>query len=149
MIQGFCSDKDLLSLTSVNKAGLATRFCNPRLQQLSFRTVKDTEQFLSYCQAIKEEAQALILEKEPKIRTGLKSAFSFDPTTRFPLFTRDLQAVNALTLTISAQSTAEQYDLLFTYLPGIQHLTLYSTRSHDALGALCKAAQHLTLPCYF
>jgi hypothetical protein len=79
MIQGFCSDKDLLSLTSVNKAGLATRFCNPRLQQLSFRTVKDTEQFLSYCQAIKEEAQALILEKEPKIRTGLKSAFSFRP----------------------------------------------------------------------
>jgi Leucine-rich repeat (LRR) protein len=156
MIQAFCSDKDLLSLTSIDKTALATRFCNPRLQKLSFKTGEDIAQFLSYCQAIKEEdAQTLISKVRQKIGTWLKYALSLDPITRFPLFTRDhLQAVKALTLTLSDPFTAEQYNLLFTYLPGIQRLTIYfeedsdicSERNFlDELGALFKAAQCLNL----
>jgi hypothetical protein len=152
MIQAFCSDKDLLSLTSVNQAALATRFRNPRLQKLSFKTVEDIAQFLSYCQAIKDrQAQALISKVRQKIGTWLKYALSLDPPTRFPLFTRDhLQAVRALTLTLSDPFTAEQYNLLFTYLPGIQRLTIYFEKDRHIcserdfrgeLGALFKAAQ--------
>jgi hypothetical protein len=148
MIQAFCSDDDLLSLTSVDKAALATRFCNPRLQKLCFKTINDTEQFLSYCQASQDrQAQALILEEEQKNLKWLTSALPFDPTTRFPLFTQEhLQEVRALTLTLPDQFTAEQYDGLFTYLPGIQHLTIDSTlQSSYALSPLLKAAPPLTL----
>jgi hypothetical protein len=147
MIQAFCSHKDLLSLTSVDKAALATRFCNPRLQKLSFKTVKDTEQFLSYCQTSQEkEAEELILEAGHKSRKRLKPALSLDPTMRFTSFTREqLQEVKALTLTISDQFTAEQYGLLFTYLSGIQHLTVRSTAFASSLSPLFKSAQRLTL----
>jgi leucine-rich repeat protein SHOC2 len=152
MIQAFCSHDDLLSLTSVDKAALATRFCNPPLQKLSFKTVKDTEHFLSYCQASQEkETEELILEQGHKSRKRLKPALSPCPTMRFTSFTREhLQEIKAVTLTLSAQFTAEQYNLLFTYLPGIQHLTLYSnltlySRNRGALGLLLKAAQHLPL----
>jgi hypothetical protein len=148
MIQAFCAHDDLLSLTSVDKAALATRFCNPRLQKLCFKTVTDIEQFLSYCQAVQEkEAQARILEEGQKSRKRLKSALSSDPTMRFISFTQEqLQAVKALTLTLSEQFTAEQYNLLFTYLPRIQYITIYSMRENQCtLGTLFKAAQHLTL----
>jgi Leucine-rich repeat (LRR) protein len=148
MIQAFCSQKDLLSLTSVNKTAFATRFYNPPLQKLSFKTVKDIAQFLSYCQASQErQAQALVLEEGQKSRERLKPALSSDPTMRFTLLTREhLQAVKALTLNLCGQFTAEQYELLFTYLPGIQHLTLYVTKeNHCALGPLLKAMQCLTL----
>jgi Leucine-rich repeat (LRR) protein len=148
IIQAFCSHDDLLALSSVDKAALATRFCNPRLQNLCFKTVKDTEQFLSYCQAVQDrEAEELILEEGKKSRKRLKPALLPDFTTRFLSFTREhLQAIKALTLTLSDQFTAEQYDLLFTYLPGIQHLTIYSTKgSYCALGPLLKALQCLTL----
>jgi hypothetical protein len=146
IIQSFCSHDDLLSLTSVDKAALATRFCNPRLQKLSFKTVKDTEQFLSYCQASQEkEAEELILEAGQKSCKRLKPALSPDTTPRFTSFTREhLHEVKAITLTLSDQFTAEQYNLLFTYLPEIQRLTIYSTEG-SALGALFKAAQCLTL----
>jgi Leucine-rich repeat (LRR) protein len=118
MIQAFCAHDDLLALTSIDKTAFATRFCNPRLQKLCFKTVNDTEQFLSYCQALQEK------ETEEQI----------------------LQEVNALTLTISAQFTAEQYDLLFTYLSGIQHLTIYSEKgNYSNLSASFKAAQRLNL----
>jgi hypothetical protein len=64
MIQAFCSDDDLLSLTAVDKTAFATRFCNPRLQKLSFKTEQDIVQFLAYCQAIQDrQAQELILEE--------------------------------------------------------------------------------------
>jgi Leucine-rich repeat (LRR) protein len=148
MIQAFCSHEDLLSLTSVDKTALAARFCNPRLQKLCFKTEKDIAQFLSYCQASQErQAQALILEEGQKSRKRLKLALSPDTTTRFTSFTREhLQEVKALTLTLFDQFTAEQYELLFTYLPGIQHLSLYFTeRNHCALSGLLKAAQRLTL----
>jgi Leucine-rich repeat (LRR) protein len=148
MIQAFCAHKDLLSLTSVDKTALATRFCNPRLQKLYLKTINDTEQFLSYCQTIQErQAQALILEEEQKSRKRLKPALSPDPTTRFISLTQEyLQAVNAVTLTLSDPFTAEQYDLLFTYLPAIQHLTIYFTQgNYGALGPLLKAVQCLTL----
>jgi hypothetical protein len=148
MIQAYCSNDDLLSLTSVDKTALATRFCNPRLQKLCFKTEKDIEQFLAYCQALQEkETEELVLEEGQKSRKRLKTALLFDPTTQFISFTREhLQTVNTLTLTLSAQFTAEQYDLLFTHLPGIQHLTIYSTQENQcALGRLFKAAQHLTL----
>jgi Leucine-rich repeat (LRR) protein len=151
MIQAFCTHNDLLSLTSVNKAALATRFSNPRLQKLSFKTVQDTEQFLSYCQTSQErETQELVLEEGQKSQRS-KTASSFDPTMRFTLFTREqLQAVEALTLTISDQFTAEQYDLLFTYLPGIKRLTIHSitlagSPLASSLSPLFKAAQRLTL----
>jgi hypothetical protein len=55
MIQAFCAHDDLLALTSIDKTAFATRFCNPRLQKLCFKTVNDTEQFLSYCQALQEK----------------------------------------------------------------------------------------------
>jgi hypothetical protein len=148
MIQAFCSHDDLLSLTAVDKTALATRFCNPPLQKLCFKTEKDTEQFLAYCQTSQErEAQELILEERQKSRKRLRPALSFNPTTRFTLLTREhLKAVNALTLTLSDQFTAEQYELLFTYLPEIQHLTIHSRKdNHGDLGALFKAAQHLNL----
>jgi Leucine-rich repeat (LRR) protein len=148
MIQSFCSHDDLLSLTAVDKTAFATRFCNPRLQKFCFKTVKDTAQFLSYCQAVQDrEAEELILEEGKKSRKRLKPALSPDFTTRFLSFTREhLQAIKVLTLTLSAQFTAEQYNLLFAYLSGIQHLTIYSTReSHCALGVSLEAAQHLTL----
>jgi Leucine-rich repeat (LRR) protein len=145
MIQAFCSDKDLLALTSVNQAALATRFCNPRLQKLSFKTVKDTEQFLSYCQASQKKAAQALLEQGTISHQQLKPALSSSP--HFPLFTQEhVQELTALTLTLSAQFTAEQYDLLFTYLPEIQHLTIYSEGdNHGNLGTLCKAAQRLSL----
>jgi hypothetical protein len=64
MIQAFCSHDDLLALTSVDKTAFASRLCNLCLQKLSFDTVKDTAQFLSYCQAIQErEAEERILEE--------------------------------------------------------------------------------------
>jgi Leucine-rich repeat (LRR) protein len=148
MIQAFCSHDDLLALTSVNKAALVTRFYNPCLQKLCFKNAEDIEQFLFYCQASQNrQAQALILDKGQKTGTWWKSALSLHTTTRFPLFTRErLQEVKKLTLIIPAQSTAKQYNLLFTYLAGIQHLTIYSTgKKPCALGLLLKAAQHLTL----
>jgi Leucine-rich repeat (LRR) protein len=148
MIQAFCVHDDLLALTAVDKAAWATRFCHPRLQKFAFKTVKDTEQFLSHCQALEEkEAQALTLEKEQKIGTEWKPVLSSDTITRFPfLFREHWQGIKALTLTLSAQFTAEQYNLLFASLPGIQHLTIYSEKgNHVALGPLLKAAQHLTL----
>jgi hypothetical protein len=153
-IQAFCSHDDLLALTSVDKAALATRFCNPRLQKLSFKKGEDTAQFLSYCQATHtKEAQALILGEKQEVLKGLKilnflkSALLFGLIARFPLFTRDhLQEVKALTLTLSNQLITKQYDLLFAYLRGIQHLTIYSKKDDDGnLSTLLKAAQHLTL----
>jgi hypothetical protein len=147
-IQALCSDKDLLALTSVNQAALAARFCNPRLQKLFFKTVEDTKQFLAYCQALQEkEAQALMLEEGQESRKRLKPALSPDTITRFTSFTREhLQEVKALTLTLYEQFTAEQYELLFTYLPGIQHLTLYlGGENACALGVLLKAAQRFAL----
>jgi hypothetical protein len=148
IIQSFCSKKDLLSLTSIDKAALTTRFCNPRLQKLVFKRVKNTKQFLAYCQASQEkEAQELILKEGKKSHKQLKPTLLFDTTMHFTSFTREhLQAVKALNLTISAQFTAEQYDLLFTHLPGIQRLTIRSTlQSSYALIPLFKAAQRLTL----
>jgi Leucine-rich repeat (LRR) protein len=59
-----------------------------------------------------------------------------------------LQAIKALTLTVSDQFTAEQYELLFTYLPRIQHLSIYSYSNrafHGDVHTLLKAAQPLTL----
>jgi hypothetical protein len=145
MIQGFCSHDDLLSLTAIDKTALATRFCNPPLQKLCFKTVSDTEQFLAYCQTL--QAKELVLEEGQKSRKRLKPALSPAPTTHFTLLTRDhLQTVKALTLTLSEQLTAEQYELLFTYLPEIHHLTLHSRKNnHGDLGALFKAAQPLNL----
>jgi Leucine-rich repeat (LRR) protein len=148
MIQAFCSDKDLLSLTSVDKTALAIRFSNPRLQQLCFKMVKNTAHFLSYCQAIQDrQAQELILEEGQKSRKRLKSTLSPDSTTQFTLFTREhLQKIKTLTLTISDQFTAEQYALLFTYLPAIQHLTIFSEKgNYDGLSTLLKAVQNITL----
>jgi hypothetical protein len=147
-IQAFCSHDDLLSLTSVDKAAFSTRFCNLRLQKLCFKTEKDIAQFLSYCQASQDrEAEELILEEGQKSRKRLKTAVSPDTITRFTLLAREhLQEVKTLTLTIYEQFTAEQYKLLFTYLPGIQHLTIYSEEGYyGALGVLLKAAQRLTL----
>jgi Leucine-rich repeat (LRR) protein len=150
MIQAFCSHDDLLALTAVDKTALATRFCNPPLQKLCFKTEKDTEQFLAYCQTSQEkEAQELILEEGQKSHKRLKSALLPGTTTRFISFTREhLQAVNALTLTLSDQFTAEQYNLLFTCLPETQHLTIYihsTLQASHALSVLFKAAQRLTL----
>jgi hypothetical protein len=148
MIQGFCSNEDLLSLTSVNQAALASRFCNPRLQKLSFNTIKDTKQFLAYCQAVQEkEAQALMVEKKPKIRTWLTSALSPHTTTRFISLNQEyLQAVNAVTLTLSDPFTAEEYDLLFSSLPELQQLTIHFEGDNPIdLGSLLKATQHLNL----
>jgi Leucine-rich repeat (LRR) protein len=146
MIQAFCSHKDLLALTSVDKTALATRFCNPYLQKLCFKTVENTKQFLAYCQASQEkEAQALILKEGQESHKRLEPALSPDSIMHFISFTQEhLQKVKALTLTLSAQFTAEQYDLLFTYLPAIQHLTINSTEgNYDALITLLKAAQRL------
>jgi hypothetical protein len=148
MIQGFCSNEDLLSLTSVNQAALASRFCNPRLQKLSFNTIKDTKQFLAYCQAGQDrQAQALMVEKKPKIRTWLTSALSPHTTTRFISLNQEyLQAVKALTLTLSDPFTAEEYDLLFSFLPELQQLTVYFEGDNPTdLGSLLKATQHLNL----
>jgi Leucine-rich repeat (LRR) protein len=147
-IQAFCSHDDLLALTAVDKAAFATRFCNPRLQKFYFENVEDTEQFLAYCQAIqKKKAQVLTLKEGQKSRKRLEPPLLFNTTTRFPIFGREhLQAVKAVTLTLSARFTVEQYDLLFTYLSGVQHLTLHATPlSSCALGRSLKATQHLNL----
>jgi hypothetical protein len=148
MIQAFCAHDDLLALTSIDKTALATRFCNPRLQSLCFSSIKDTKQFLSYCQASQEKkAQELILEGGKISRSHLKPALSPNLTRRFISFTgENLQEVKTITLTLSVHSTAEQYDLLFTYLREIQHLTIQSTlqNSYD-LGILLKATQGLNL----
>jgi Leucine-rich repeat (LRR) protein len=146
MIQSFCSHNDLLALTSVDKTAWATRFCNLPLQKLCFKTVENTKQFLACCQASQEgEVQALIPEEETISRQQAKLASSSN-LMQFISFNREhLQATKALTLTISDQFTAEQYDLLFTYLPEIQHLTIHSTASASSLSTLFKAAQRLTL----
>jgi hypothetical protein len=138
IIQSFCAHEDLLALTSVNKRALATRFCNSRLQKLFLKTVDDTKQFLFYCQAI--------LEQEITSRQ-LDPALSFDTTTRFIPFAREhLRKIKVLTLTLSDQFTAEQYDLLFTYLPGIQHLTInLTTPGGHLLALLLNTTQRLTL----
>jgi hypothetical protein len=146
MIQAFCSHKDLLALASVDKMALATRFCNPHLRKFCFKTVKDTQQFLAYCQALQEkEVEDRISEEEQKSHKRLKPALSPDPTLHFISFTQEhLQAIEALTL--YEQFIAENYDLLFTYLPRIERLTIYSKLNNNSnLSALFKTAQRLNL----
>jgi Leucine-rich repeat (LRR) protein len=145
-IQSFCSHDDLISLTSIDKAALATRFCNPRLQKLSFTTVQKTEQFLAYCRASQQkEAQDLGAEDTQKSRKRLKSGEA-EATSLMTPFTKEyLQQVTTLTLRVANQFTAEQYELLFSYLSGVTHLTVHSAALASPLSPLFKAAQRLTL----
>jgi Leucine-rich repeat (LRR) protein len=126
MVQSFCSTDDLLSLTSVDKTALATRFCNPPLQQLFFKTVADTEQFLAYCRASQDrEAHDLSLEDTQKSRKRLKFKAPKTISSLSTLFSIErLQEIKRLTLTVSEQFTLEDYQLLFTYLPQINQLTI-------------------------
>jgi Leucine-rich repeat (LRR) protein len=146
LIQSLCSKKDLLLLTSIDKAAYETRVYNLRLQQLSLKTVEDTKQFLVYCRASqKREAQDLSADDTQKSRKRLKSEGAEATLLATPFTKENLQWVTTLTLTVSDQST-EQYELLFSYLSRVQHLTVHSTISgRSFLCSLLHAAQNLPL----
>jgi Leucine-rich repeat (LRR) protein len=144
-IQSFCSHNDLLSLTSVDKAAFATRACNLRVQQLALKTVADTEALLSYCR-VNQEREARDLANETQ-QSHKRSRFEGVGTTlpSTPFTKEYLQRVKTLTLTVSDQFTAAQYELLFSYLSGVNHLTIRSPAVASSLSPLFKAVQHLTL----
>jgi Leucine-rich repeat (LRR) protein len=144
-IQSFCSHNDLLSLTSVDKAAFATRVCNLRVQQRSLKTVADTEALLSYCQ-VNQEKEARDLANETQ-QSPKRSRFErVEVTLPSISFTKEyLQRIKTLTLTVSDHFTAEQYALLFSYLSGVNHLTVHSPAAASSLSPLFKAVQHLNL----
>jgi Leucine-rich repeat (LRR) protein len=124
MIQRLCSHKDLLALTSVNKAAFAIRFHNPPLQHLRFTTATQAE-FLATCRETRRTAA---------LTGAIRSR-------------EDFQEVKTLTLTFSNQLTTEQCEPLFSRLPGVTHLSLslkYGQRL-ALLNLLLKAASHLLL----
>jgi Leucine-rich repeat (LRR) protein len=121
LIQQYCSHTDLLVLTAVNKAALATRFDQPRLQHLHFKTVLQIEQLFAHCW---ETQQSALLTGAARIR-------------------EHFQAVKVLTLALSEQLTFKQSERLFICLPGVTQLRiqLALTQSYASLAPLLQAAK--------
>jgi Leucine-rich repeat (LRR) protein len=123
LIQHFCSFRDLLTLTSVNKTAFASRFDN--LQRLSFKTAAEVEQFLLHC---RETPQTAALSG--KLRTR-----------------EDFCEVNMVSLSLSDRLTLTQCIPLFAHLPAVSHLNITPALEQGLafLGPLLKAAKYLTL----
>ena len=121
-----CSLKDLLHLTSANKAAWAVRYHIPRLQHLHFKTPSDVEEFLSACW---ETQQTASLSGAVRIREHFRE-------------------VKVLSLALSEQLTSKQYERLCMCLPGVTELriALAFEQSCVSLAPLLKAAKkYLTL----
>lgn len=125
MIQHFCSPRDRLALTSVNKAAFATRFHNPLLQHLCFTTATQVEQFLASCWETQKTVQ---YTGAIRIR-------------------EDFQQVKRLTLALSDQLNLKQCERLFACLPNIEYLKIRPTseQSLASLGPILKAAKPFAL----
>jgi hypothetical protein len=125
MIQAFFSHDDLLALTSVDKAALTTRFCNPRLQHLRFKTTAQVKAFLAGCWETKQTA----------LHTGAIR-------TR-----KDFQGVKRITLALSDQLTTKQCKRLFACLSNVTHLEIHPSfvQRIASLGPLFEAAKKLDL----
>jgi Leucine-rich repeat (LRR) protein len=125
MVQSFCLPKDLLALTSINKAAFATRFTNPRLTHLYLATAEQVKSFLHHCW---ETQQSAVFTHAIRIR-------------------EDFQTIKELTLTLSDELPVEQATRLFTCLPNITALTirLEGKQWVAYLGPLLNAARHLAL----
>jgi Leucine-rich repeat (LRR) protein len=126
MIQSRCSHKDLLALTSVNKAAFASRFHHPRLQQLRFTHAVQVTPFLAHS----EETPPTTALHTGAIRTQ-----------------EDFKGVKVLALTVSEWLKAEHCAFLFSRLSGVTHLRLSLAEGQTlaSLTSLFKAASHLTL----
>jgi Leucine-rich repeat (LRR) protein len=123
LILHFCSFRDLLTLTSVNKMAFASRFDN--LQRISFKMAAEVEQFLLHC---RETPQTAALNG--KLRTR-----------------EDFCEVNMVSLSLSDRLTLTQCIPLFAHLPAVSYLNITPAPEQGlaSLSPLLKAAKYLTL----